>query len=435
MIWARERKADARGKQDENQGVTQGINGSVGEMSVSPELAEQVRLQHMQDNLQLFYLVTELNETGKLLDGLAKTNEHATEVGMSAEQLTSTVEEVANSAVIVAEFSESTSEKADKGGAQIEATLNSFIEIEHSFADMKAEIMHFEQTIKSTKEMIALIQEISEQTNILALNAAIEAARAGEHGRGFAVVASEVRKLSEGTQEALTQMTGTIDRLFQSMGATSKRIETTESYVVKGVQDAKEAHHTLSEIITGVEELTQKTSHIASISEEQAAATEEIVSNIGVVTEELHTSNEQWNHVGKKIEKLATFINDVRVKGVTELGIAKFDVSMQRDILIQDHLWWSWRVYNAIYGFGELRPEEVGDHHKCRLGQWFDAVQDELSADIRSKFEQAHKNVHEIAQSIATALQNQNRIEAELKQTDLTVASRQVVDCIHEVMK
>ena len=404
-------------------------------MFILQEGAEQVRLQHMQDSLQLFYLVTELNETGKLLDGLSKTNEHATEVGMSAEQLTNTVEEVANSAVIVAEFSELTSEQAERGGAQIDATLNSFIEIEQSFSEMKSEIMNFEQSIRNTKEMIALIHEISEQTNILALNAAIEAARAGEHGRGFAVVAAEVRKLSEGTQDALTKMTDTIDTLFQSMGATSKRIETTENYVVRGVQGAREAHHTLSEIITGVEELTQKTSHIASISEEQAAATEEIVTNIGVVTEELHTSNEQWNYVGKKIEKLATFINDARVKGVTELGLAKCDVSMQRDILIQDHLWWSWRVYNAIYGFGDLRPEEVGDYHKCRLGQWFDTVQHEFSAETRTKFEQAHKNVHEIARSIAAALQNQNLIEAELLQSELAEASRQVVDCIHEVMK
>jgi len=432
MRWTRERKNEQEVKQVIEPGVMQEAKH---EVAVLQESSEQVRMQNLQDNLKLFELVTELNQTGKLLDGLSKTNDHASEVGMSAAQLTTTVEEVANSAVIVADFSESTAQQAEKGGAQINATLNSFVEIEQSFSEIKSEIAHFEQTLKNTKEMIALIREISEQTNILALNAAIEAARAGEHGRGFAVVASEVRKLSEGTQDALAKMTGTIDTLFQGMGATSGRIETTERYVIKGVQGAREAQHTLSEIITGVEELTNKTTHIASISQEQAAATEEIVANMEVVTQELHTSNEQWNRVGKKIENLATVINVVRVKGVTELGISQCDIRMQRDILIQDHLWWSWRVYNAIYGFGELRPEEVGDHHKCRLGQWFDVIRGELSDETRIKFERAHRNVHEVAQSIAVALQHQNRTEAELKQNELEDASRQVVACIHEVMK
>ena len=107
--------------------------------------------------------------------------------------------------------------------------LTTMIDMIHHSVEVEAEfavrIRELTNNARQIREVLSVIGEIADQTNLLALNAAIEAARAGEHGRGFAVVADEVRKLAERTQGSLTQTDATISVIVSSIEEASEQME------------------------------------------------------------------------------------------------------------------------------------------------------------------------------------------------------------------
>jgi methyl-accepting chemotaxis protein len=252
--------------------------------------------------------------------------EHTAQVATAMQEMASTVAEVSDASSRASDNARSADDLAQTGGQIVSDTVEMIRSVAEATRDTAKKIEALGSSSNQIGVIIAVIDEIADQTNLLALNAAIEAARAGEQGRGFAVVADEVRKLAERTTSATKEVAAMVETIQQETKKAVEAMRTGTNQVDAGVDAANKASEALKKIIDSAAGMQDMVSHISIAAVQQTAAAREVNQSMDEIAKMVHQSSLSARESAKGCQNLSTLgfeLHDVvsRFKTGTEKEI------------------------------------------------------------------------------------------------------------------
>lgn len=289
----------------------------------------QIMLDHKMTRSQLTAMAARLDFSSGELNGYAakasdiakqscdsasNQRESIQHIVSSITSMSAAIQQVAGAAAETVKAAQQADVDADKGKIKVASTIDAIDSLVSDVSSTAGVINRLGEESKEISNVLSVIREIADQTNLLALNAAIEAARAGEQGRGFAVVADEVRSLAVRTQESIVEIEGMIERVQSSSREATTVMQKSSEKAIQSSEQSQAISEFLETITGAVNNITTQTIEIAQTANEQAGVTEEIKVSVDALNHEADQVvdvMDESEYVSKQLSGLTVQLNNL----------------------------------------------------------------------------------------------------------------------------
>ncbi|MCG5529477.1 methyl-accepting chemotaxis protein [Halorhodospira halochloris] len=348
--------------------------------------------QHLKDVVALTSNIADsLVAASEMRMTIRETSERSQTIASTSEELAASIDTVAENSSAVATETEAVQKLVDSGDQSSRRTNETVQEIAELADTASQKVKQLNKASDEIGSIIELIEEIAFQTNMLALNASVEAARAGQAGAGFSVVAQEVRRLADQTKNATVDIAQRIRVLRDETEGISKSVEDMGSAVERGREATVETSETMQQVAERMRGVTEHVQNVSSVINEQKGAVTQVAESISAVTDR---TERNVNDVENTLDVLGDSrgILSREMDEMTDLNLPKVFIHRSKF----DHVMWKMRIASMLAGREEVDSAELTDHHQCRLGKWYDAVDDQAIRQLPAfgELDEPHAAVH-----------------------------------------
>ncbi|MDA8172070.1 MAG: methyl-accepting chemotaxis protein [Nitrospiraceae bacterium] len=322
-----------------------------------------------------------------------KDLERTTTAAAATEEMSFTIGDIARNVNTASQSAENAKDVSARGKMIIGETVSSIEEVNGRIESASSKVKDLASLSKKIDEIVVLIKDIADQTNLLALNAAIEAARAGEHGRGFAVVADEVGKLAQRTSNATSDINNILGSIHSGIVQATDMMDLAVGKANATSGLARKLEESFKEINASFGKVSDMIREVVTTTEEQSATATEISNNLGGITEDAKKSSQT-------VKEMALSFNKFNLNAREFLGILEgfTDPVVRIGVLKSDYVLWLHGILDLLDAGGTSIPLDELDADRSGIGKWYygEGRRDFGGTAAYNELESPHKRLHDL---------------------------------------